>query len=72
MNCALALDICHDEKKKTRLEFSCENLAFLFLNKKARLEITSGPNETPYERQCDVITFIHRCGVPYESKSTDF
>ena len=33
---------------QTRLWFSCENLAFLFLNKKARLEIASGPNGTPY------------------------
>ena len=31
----------------TRLRFSCENLAFLFLNKRARLEIASGPNGTP-------------------------
>ena len=35
-------------KFQTRLRFSCENLAFLFLNKKARLEIASGPNGTPY------------------------
>ena len=35
-------------KFQTRLRFSCENLAFLFLNKKARLEIASGPNRTPY------------------------
>ena len=35
-------------KFQTRLEFSCENLAFLFLYKKARLEIASGPNGTPY------------------------
>ena len=34
-------------KFQTRLEFSFENLAFLFLNKKARLEIASGPNGTP-------------------------
>ena len=34
-------------KFQTRLEFSCENIAFLFLNKKARLEIASGPNGTP-------------------------
>ena len=35
-------------KFQTRLRFSCENLAFLFLNKKERLEIASGPNGTPY------------------------
>ena len=35
-------------KFQTRLRFSCENLAFLFLNKKARLEIASGANGTPY------------------------
>ena len=35
-------------KFQTRLKFSCENLAFLFLNKKARLEIASGPNGIPY------------------------
>ena len=35
-------------KFQTRWCFSCENLAFLFLNKKARLEITSGPNGTPH------------------------
>ena len=29
------------------LALSCENLAFLFLNKKARLENASGPNGTP-------------------------
>ena len=34
-------------KFHTRLRFSCENLAFLFLNKRARLEIASGPNRTP-------------------------
>ena len=34
-------------KFQTRLRFSCENLAFLFLNYKARLEIASGPNGTP-------------------------
>ena len=34
-------------KFQTRLRFSCENLAFLFLNKRARLEIASGPNGTP-------------------------
>ena len=33
-------------KFQTRLEFSCENLAFLFLNEKAMLEIASGPNGT--------------------------
>ena len=32
---------------QTRLRFSCENLAFLFLDKRARLEIASGPNGTP-------------------------
>ena len=32
---------------QTRLEFSCEALAFLFLNKKTRLEIASGPYGTP-------------------------
>ena len=35
-------------KFQKRLRFSFENLAFLFLNKKARLEIASGPNGTPY------------------------
>ena len=34
-------------KFQTRLRFSCENLAFLFLTKKARLGIASGPNGTP-------------------------
>ena len=32
---------------QTRLEFLCENLAFVFLNKQARLGIASGPNGTP-------------------------
>ena len=32
----------------TRLRFKCQNFAFLFSNKKARLEIASGPNGTPY------------------------
>ena len=32
----------------TSYYFSCENLTFLSLNKKARLEIASGPNLTPY------------------------
>ena len=43
-------------KFRTRLEFSCENLAFLFLNKKARLEIASGPNGTPYLSVLSIIT----------------
>ena len=34
-------------KFQTGLRFSFENLAFLFLNKKARFYITSGPNGTP-------------------------
>ena len=34
-------------KFQTRLRFKCENLAFLFSNKKARLEIVSGRNGTP-------------------------
>ena len=34
-------------KIQTSLEFSCENPTFLFLNKKARLEISIGPNGTP-------------------------
>ena len=34
-------------KFQTRLRFLCENLAFLFSNKSARLEIASGPNGTP-------------------------
>ena len=33
-------------KFQTRLRFKCENLAFLFLNEKARLKIASGPNGT--------------------------
>ena len=34
-------------KFQTRLRFSFKNLAFLFLNKKARLEMASDPNGTP-------------------------
>ena len=37
-----------NNKFQTRWRFSCENLAFLFFNKKARLEIASDPNWTPY------------------------
>ena len=42
--------------KRSYMEFSCENLAFLFLNKKARLEIASGPNGTPYLSVLSIIT----------------
>ena len=43
-----SLTLFKTRKFQTRLRFKCENLAFLFSNKKARLEIASGPNGTPY------------------------
>ena len=60
-SCSLALAIQNfaiykRSKFQTRSEFSCENLAFLFLNKKARLEIASGPNGTPYLSVLSIIT----------------
>ena len=44
----LSLAFFKRSKFQTRLEISCENPAFLFSYKKARLEIASGPNGTPY------------------------